>query len=486
MPNSPQGSQAGDGGPPERRRTIKSQLTLRRRGTGISTKSNKEKEKEPFQEHFACYEDLTWEALKAYLLQKWPHIGLEERERTVSTYPSALAAYAMRLDFVAPNLFVTDVAEVDVPIRDLQTNDGNGEELHKLNINMPGELTSWFGLKIVQDLNDPQNPVVAVQQKDPKCRVVYIYGTNSRVRLRITRSMLLELLTFHQVMPEYLDFISIFGLPSEAQDLRFSSFREQKNLKLQHGSAGIVNLGRSGRRYQLCYILRGVTSVSGYPDPISHENQWLINLQQWAEKVREVTPVIKSNIDVMTSLRRFYTDLRDNEEFPMRQSCGNDIGVFASQLGNLIDDLSLQIDRGDTLVRITTDRMELVKEHRLERLNQNMEKEAIIVRIITIVTLIYLPATFVFTFFSTDVIKFQGQGEDKESFSNVAMERWVQVTLSLTILTIVAAYIGKSLAERRWQREVRPMDAEDLRRRHWISEKWRWRPRASSSVESKV
>jgi hypothetical protein len=32
---------------------------------------------------------------------------------------------------------------------------------------------------------------------------------------------------------------------------------------------------------------------------------------------------------------------------------------------------------------------------RMEILNRNMEKEAIVVRIITIVTLIYLPATFV-------------------------------------------------------------------------------------------
>jgi hypothetical protein len=31
----------------------------------------------------------------------------------------------------------------------------------------------------------------------------------------------------------------------------------------------------------------------------------------------------------------------------------------------------------------------------MEVLNRNMEKEAIVVRIITIVTLVYLPATFV-------------------------------------------------------------------------------------------
>jgi Mg2+ and Co2+ transporter CorA len=213
------------------------------------------------------------------------------------------------------------------------------------------------------------------------------------------------------------------------------------------------------------------------------------NLQRWDERVRDVTSALKANVDVMTSLRRFYVDLRDNDEFPMKKSCGDDIAVFASQLGNLIDDFRLQIDRADALVRITADRTELVKQHRLERLNLNMESEAIIVRIITIVTLIYLPATFVSTFFSTDVVKFQGQEHGGASYSSLAMMRWVQVTLPLTALTIAFAYLGKGLAERRWQREVLPMDAEDLRRPRWISEKWKWRARerkASSSAGSTV
>ncbi|KAN0104936.1 hypothetical protein V8E51_010681 [Hyaloscypha variabilis] len=509
--------------------------------------------------------------------------------RTVSTYPSALAAYASRLDFAAPNLFETDVKKLEVPIRDLKTDNGNGQDLDKFNIQTPEELTRWFGVKIVQDPNDPENPVVAVQQKDPKCRFVYIHGANSRARLRITRSMLLELFTFHQVMPDYLDFISVFGLQSEARDLRFSSFREQKSLKLPHGASGVDSLGRSGRHYQLCYNLKGVNlKYQDLEDP--GKSQWSIrqaafyhqldvvggnvlwivtkggldvqqrfkeltgtgarpedkafgtpeecfrsslsahllfchwstedwrgyikwleytiekdtemavlgptgkgqhhhiytardiqHLQRWAEKVREVTSVLKANVDVMTSLRRFYTDLRSNEEFPMRKSCGDDISVFASQLGNLIDDFRLQIDRADALVRITTDRTELVKQHRLERLNLNMENEAIIVRIITIVTLIYLPATFVSTFFSTEVVSFDDDTPGG-SFSNAAMMRWVQVTLPLTALTIACAYIGKSMAESRSQRQVLPMDTDDLHRSQWISEKWNWRPRVRKEL----
>ncbi|PVH76551.1 hypothetical protein DL98DRAFT_425443 [Cadophora sp. DSE1049] len=43
--------------------------------------------------------------------------------RTVSTYPSALTAYAKRLDFAASNLFERDVNRLEVLIRDLQTDD---------------------------------------------------------------------------------------------------------------------------------------------------------------------------------------------------------------------------------------------------------------------------------------------------------------------------------------------------------------------------
>jgi len=84
------------------------------------------------------------------------------------------------------------------------------------------------------------------------------------------------------------------------------------------------------------------------------------HLQRWTEKVREVITVLKANVDVMASLRRFYMDLRENEDFLLGKSCSDDIGVFTSQLGNMMEDFKLQIDRADALVRITTDRTELV------------------------------------------------------------------------------------------------------------------------------
>ena len=70
--------------------------------------------------------------------------------------------------------------------------------------------------------------------------------------------MFLRILTYHQVIPSYLDFIAVFGSQSEPQDLRFSGFREQVSLTTPPRAPEIRSLGRSGRQYQLCYNLKGV------------------------------------------------------------------------------------------------------------------------------------------------------------------------------------------------------------------------------------
>ena len=90
----------------------------------------------------------------------------------------------------------------------------------------------------------------------------YIYGEHSRDRLKITQNMLTQILTYHQVMPAYLDFISVFGAQSEPHDLRFSSFREQTTLTDPPRSRAVPGLGRSGRQYQLCYNLKCVALKS--------------------------------------------------------------------------------------------------------------------------------------------------------------------------------------------------------------------------------
>ncbi|KAH7171386.1 hypothetical protein EDB81DRAFT_778366 [Dactylonectria macrodidyma] len=181
--------------------------------------------------------------------------------RSASTYPSALAEFAKRLESAASDLCETNLEHLEVSFRDLKPDNGKGKDVDKRHIHSPEGLTKWLGIKETES-TDPANPkpIISVDRKDPKSRFIYVFGENTRARLRITRSMLTEILTFHQVSPDYLEFLFIFGLKSDPRDLRFSSFREQTSLRPECRSLGIESLARSGRQYQLSYNLKGVTA----------------------------------------------------------------------------------------------------------------------------------------------------------------------------------------------------------------------------------
>jgi len=87
--------------------------------------------------------------------------------------------------------------------------------------------------------------------------------------------MLRRLLTYHQVMPSYLDFLSVFGAQTKARDLRFSGFREQTFLRKPAALLAIPSLGRSGRLFQLSYNLKAVACKSTNSTELS-EQQWSI------------------------------------------------------------------------------------------------------------------------------------------------------------------------------------------------------------------
>lgn len=67
-------------------------------------------------------------------------------------------------------------------------------------------------------------------------------------------------------MPAYLDFMFVFGAQSDARDLRFSGFRE--SLDLAGSDVHPSMLGGNGRRYQLCYNLKGVSLHKSNDDNI--------------------------------------------------------------------------------------------------------------------------------------------------------------------------------------------------------------------------
>ena len=92
----------------------------------------------------------------------------------------------------------------------------------------------------------------------------FLTAESSRKPLKLTRTMLTRILTYHQVMAGYLDFLFVFGSQNEARDLRYSGFREQFSLrKLPTPNPNeIRTLKRSGRQFQLSYNLKTVALKS--------------------------------------------------------------------------------------------------------------------------------------------------------------------------------------------------------------------------------
>jgi len=144
------------------------------------------------------------------------------------------------------------------------------------------------------------------------------------------------------------------------------------------------------------------------------------------DKTNEAIMVLETNSDVLTSIKQFYERLVENKEFGLRTQCREDVATFAMQVDDMIYDSRMQTARAKVLSRITDDRKILVSlllsfyllhllsllqvlQYLQSQATQKMEvltismheigaqsqREAIAMRMITVVTLVYLPATFV-------------------------------------------------------------------------------------------
>ncbi|KAF7519949.1 hypothetical protein G7054_g12937 [Neopestalotiopsis clavispora] len=183
---------------------------------------------------------------------------------------------------------------------------------------------------------------------------------------------------------------------------------------------------------------------------------------QWHEDtINECIMTLESNADNMTSLSVFYASLVKHDDFPSpeRQACEKDVKSFASQLGDLIYDAKMQARRAGLLAKIMADRKALFVQllqvqlqarsaDRAARLSATMWRqaeetshEAIAMRVITVITLLYLPPTFV-SVRSKHIVKYQGDNGDlnHDIFSRLALERFLQVTAPLMVLTFAVAF----------------------------------------------
>jgi len=125
--------------------------------------------------------------------------------------------------------------------------------------------------------------------------VSFVHAPHSRAPLNTTREMLMDAFTYHQVMPEFLDFVFPFGQQEYPHDFHFSGFRHENRLSEMDRGLSIPELERSGRNLQLCY---GFKSVEPYKD----QPGWPWSIRQTAiyhsfdiETGRTVWIIVKGN-----------------------------------------------------------------------------------------------------------------------------------------------------------------------------------------------
>ncbi|OIW32047.1 hypothetical protein CONLIGDRAFT_652875 [Coniochaeta ligniaria NRRL 30616] len=367
--------------------------------------------------------------------------------------------------------------------------------------------------------------------------------------------MACSILTYFQVMPSYIDYMTVFaikfGEQVDASDLRFSGFKERLLLSpVATGtrSLSLPQLGLSGRSFQICFNLKSVSLkkavgvrerwqwsprqavfhhqfdaghgtslwiMTSARDDIQNRIQELTGengdeedrsfetparsfisslavhsvLAQWAsedwrgyirwleqvleektidalrsgtfvpssedisfvqkkeDETNRVIMMLRANGGILESITTFYQELMQNHDFPLRNDpdCQRAIADFMVELRDYMHDFQLHVDRAQTLGKITADRKNLVQQHlqahataKMEAMTSQAQQEAVTMRIIAVVTLIYLPATFVSTLFSTDIVKYQNV-EGDESYSSLALQRWFSITIPLTLITFAMA-----------------------------------------------
>jgi hypothetical protein len=89
----------------------------------------------------------------------------------------------------------------------------------------------------------------------------FLSAKHSRAPLKITREMLARLMSYHQVMPRYLEFVFLFGRRCSPHDIRYSGF-SSTILGAPITGQDVPELGRSGQQYQMCYNLKTIDCLS--------------------------------------------------------------------------------------------------------------------------------------------------------------------------------------------------------------------------------
>ena len=205
----------------------------------------------------------------------------------------------------------------------------------------------------------------------------------------------------------------------------------------------------------------------------------LQNAQYLESKAGEASLILRSNIGILTSMSQHYADIAIeiaklsspgvNDAFKIAAQL--EISKFERHMRQVRADLESHLARMNTITKLATDRKTLLyslvdyqnmqanenfakksqaSAQRMEDMTEDMQKltrktavETVLMRIITIVTVLFLPATFVSTMMSANIITFKPQdwSISAGSTSLGAVKFFLCLTLSLMAATLGAGFI---------------------------------------------
>ncbi|KAJ9644872.1 hypothetical protein H2204_001334 [Knufia peltigerae] len=193
----------------------------------------------------------------------------------------------------------------------------------------------------------------------------------------------------------------------------------------------------------------------------------LQQIQHIEEQIQQAMLVQTTAVKVLEQLRNFYQSLQEHPEWHLNLSPASrgSLTRFCNHIENIQFDLNSQYTRSETLVTLLANRKNLLgqilewrsteaiklisrqshasTEH-MESMTDEMrelavktKQETVSMRIITLVTLFFLPGTFISTLMSTDIVQYD---HSKEIFSKEALKLFLAVSLPMMLFTFLAWY----------------------------------------------
>ena len=180
--------------------------------------------------------------------------------------------------------------------------------------------------------------------------------------------------------------------------------------------------------------------------------------------------ILKSNITILQELSAYYEELLKSQDLeqPFRDSINGAVRNFARRILRITTDLQGHLGRMQTLVKLAADRKVMVyslveyqnmqqtkrfaneaarSAERMEGMTQRMEDltkrttwETFIMRVLAVVTVVFLPPTFVSTFMSANIVEYKPENSGITTGSTSL--GGVKFFLALTVPIMVAIFGG--------------------------------------------